>query len=734
MAREWIPYSFSPEIASPTGDIPDLYGNFNDEQSAYNYLVSVTDVNDPLYSITANNYLGTLAAVYSTGNDTTYGFRLTGKYWYTISVDILPHGGSYVPGPITNFNPENYSIGETKEIYEGLFGNITYYSLYEIRSNAGDLVQVFWFRETDQLITSEYVVVGSDARYPGGTLSKTGYSFTGWSPSILGYTITTSINFLAQWSQNSYTITWNSNGGSPSSSTTSVLGGEYAVPPINVIKEGYTISSWSPDPGTTLIGSNLTFTAQWVQNLAKIFLPMFSKYSVNKVSSNIESSSLIKSLNLKTLSGSFLDIGTILFTNNNQYYCETFNVNDISLESIPFKILSPATNFYIPKPNSLITYTQRYYGLGYFSNNRTFFLTNIRGLIGAELYDRTYASDSSSSIRDRFLVHMQGSGSGGGGANRTKNGGGGVCGGLLYGIIKTSGFTNNDFSTNDLKFFIGKPGIGGSGSTTTPTDGEPGGEVHIKSVSTSPTQFVVGQNKFSASAGGSAASTTDGSAGYPVSNFITGVNTSSYTVLNPFRNMYFLNTGGRATDQQLFETIPTLGDLLMIDRSNPISLSNNNIESINGLSTNDILSFNNPLNQGYLVRAINTPFYINSSLYDYALSVGTDATEYNIWRESSNFERCSGSLVDFEIQGAPMIGVASASYFGSSSIYGKGGKLNDSTSATNSSVYSPANTNTNYYTNFSWQYNGAGGGGGKANFSSPRPGTAGAPGFIRILF
>ena len=89
------------------------------------------------------------------------------------------------------------------------------------------------------------------------TVTRTGYTFNGWSPTII--TATTDATYTAQWTINSYEITFSANGGS-GGTVQSVDYGTVPTPPA-VTRTGYTFSNWSP----TIIAAttDAIYTAQW---------------------------------------------------------------------------------------------------------------------------------------------------------------------------------------------------------------------------------------------------------------------------------------------------------------------------------------------------------------------------------------------------------------------------------------------------------------------------------------
>ncbi|WZU00980.1 InlB B-repeat-containing protein [Erysipelothrix sp. D19-032] len=73
-------------------------------------------------------------------------------------------------------------------------------------------------------------------------MDREGYTFVGWSP-ILSETVTKDQIYTAQWEKNTYTITYESNGGTVVSSET-VPYPERFTQPVDPQLEGYTFVGW----------------------------------------------------------------------------------------------------------------------------------------------------------------------------------------------------------------------------------------------------------------------------------------------------------------------------------------------------------------------------------------------------------------------------------------------------------------------------------------------------------
>lgn len=116
-----------------------------------------------------------------------------------------------------------------------------------------------------------YVTTGSAiGTLPEGT-TKEGYTFAGWFTAANGGTQITSsttvsadVTWYAHYTKNSYTLTWDANGGELSGSYTSgsVEYGTAITAPTATF-EGHTLLGWNVTPATTMPAHDVTYTAQW---------------------------------------------------------------------------------------------------------------------------------------------------------------------------------------------------------------------------------------------------------------------------------------------------------------------------------------------------------------------------------------------------------------------------------------------------------------------------------------
>ena len=95
--------------------------------------------------------------------------------------------------------------------------------------------------------------------------TKTGYTFMGWEPELPATMPAENITIKAQWRINQYTITFNTDGGSAVAPITQDYGTDITAPEAPT-KIGYTFAGWNPEIPATMPADNLTITAQWRYN------------------------------------------------------------------------------------------------------------------------------------------------------------------------------------------------------------------------------------------------------------------------------------------------------------------------------------------------------------------------------------------------------------------------------------------------------------------------------------
>ena len=215
--------------------------------------------------------------LYGKGNQafTNNGFSKTG---YTLTGYSNTNGGS------KNYEVTNTVTGEfidtnypSKTVYAVFTAN-TYKISFNNNGGSG----------TMDTITCTY---DKDCKLSANTFTKTGYTFAGWSKTsegVIEYTngstvknlaTSGSITLYAKWTANTYTITYNANGGSGSmSKTTCTYDTDCTIAANTFTKTGYTFASWTKD-STTGTAFNVGST---VKNLATSGnINMYAKWNTN---------------------------------------------------------------------------------------------------------------------------------------------------------------------------------------------------------------------------------------------------------------------------------------------------------------------------------------------------------------------------------------------------------------------------------------------------------------------
>ena len=102
---------------------------------------------------------------------------------------------------------------------------------------------------------------GTDITAPAAP-TKTGYTFMGWEPEIPATMPAEDMTITAKWSINQYTVTFDTDGGSAVAPITQDYGTDITAP-ADPTREGYTFIGWDKAIPTTMPAENMTITAKW---------------------------------------------------------------------------------------------------------------------------------------------------------------------------------------------------------------------------------------------------------------------------------------------------------------------------------------------------------------------------------------------------------------------------------------------------------------------------------------
>ena len=146
----------------------------------------------------------------------------------------------------------------------GLF----YGGLYIYGNTTGVIVT---YKDGDSEYAKQVLPSGTLATRPDAPAATPGYTFGGWNKAdgtawdYASDKVTDNITLYAKWAANTYTITFDTAGGSEIAPITQDYGTVITAPEAPT-REGYTFIGWDKEIPTTMPAENMTVTAQWEIN------------------------------------------------------------------------------------------------------------------------------------------------------------------------------------------------------------------------------------------------------------------------------------------------------------------------------------------------------------------------------------------------------------------------------------------------------------------------------------
>ena len=200
-------------------------------------------------------------------NITHYGFVCEFELPYTLTINYLYENGSTAAPSYTarvNYG-DTYSVtspnvqghSPSRQIVSGTMGatNMSVDVVYS--ANTYTVTFKDW---NGTVLKTQQVQYGGAATAPANP-TRAGYTFTGWDKAFTN--VTANLVVTAQYSINSYTVTFKDWNGTVLK-TQQVQYGGAATAPANPTRTGYTFTGW--DKAFTNVTANLVVTAQYVQN------------------------------------------------------------------------------------------------------------------------------------------------------------------------------------------------------------------------------------------------------------------------------------------------------------------------------------------------------------------------------------------------------------------------------------------------------------------------------------
>jgi uncharacterized repeat protein (TIGR02543 family) len=232
--------------------------------------------NGTLYTRTVTPPAATIAEADFPANPTRTGYTFAG--WNTRS-----DGSGSI---FTAFTPVSADITVYARWTENLPGS------YTVTFKLNDGTETVW---TTKTVTPPAATI-TEANFPANP-SRGGYTFSGWNTAFdgsgSGFTASSTINaditVYAQWTEETYTVTFKSNYGSNDTLDTRTV----TVPPTtisaadfpaNPSRSGYTFAGWNTAPdgsgsaftASTTVNTDITVYARWTENLPGSYTVIFN--------------------------------------------------------------------------------------------------------------------------------------------------------------------------------------------------------------------------------------------------------------------------------------------------------------------------------------------------------------------------------------------------------------------------------------------------------------------------
>ena len=261
--------SYGGKVIQPANPTKENYTfkhwSTSENGTAYNFNTAVTD-DMTLHAVWEKN---------------TYTVTFNTHGGSEIESQTVTHGGKATqptPPTRTGYNFIRWSLTENGTEYSfdtAVTGNITLHAVWEKKTYT-----VTFNTHGGSEIESQTVTHGGKATQPTPP-TRTGYNFIRWSLTENGTeysfdtAVTGNITLHAVWEKKTYTVTFNTHGGSEIESQTVTHGGK-ATQPTPPTRTGYNFIRWSlTENGTaydfnTIVTGDMTLYAVWTQNSIQI--------------------------------------------------------------------------------------------------------------------------------------------------------------------------------------------------------------------------------------------------------------------------------------------------------------------------------------------------------------------------------------------------------------------------------------------------------------------------------
>ena len=200
-----------------------------------------------------------MTTIYANGGEVYGGVHLNQACKITCLAEdngITAFKGKTVIGGTSSVNPSHVDWG------------LFYGGLYIYGNTTGVIVT---YKDGDSEYAKQVLPSGTLATRPDTPATTPGYTFGGWNKAdgtawdYASDKVTDNITLYAKWAANTYTITFDTAGGSEIAPITQDYGTNIAAP-ADPTRAGYTFIGWDREIPETMPAENMTVTAQWEIN------------------------------------------------------------------------------------------------------------------------------------------------------------------------------------------------------------------------------------------------------------------------------------------------------------------------------------------------------------------------------------------------------------------------------------------------------------------------------------
>ena len=227
--------------------------------------------------------------------------------------------------------------------------------------------------------------------------TREGYTFMGWDKAIPATMPAGDMTITAQWRINRYTVTFDTNGGSAVAPITQDYGTAITAP-ADPTREGYTFMGWDKEIPTTMPAGDMTITAKWKDSEKPTGEIKISKNSWKSFLNNITFGLFFKDTQTVTINAAD-NSGTVFVS----YLVTHQDLSEAELQSLVFSGYEEP--FHIDPNGEYIVYAMladASLNITYLRSDRIT-LDNVQPVIGGIENGKTYCKEQTVTINEKYV-------------------------------------------------------------------------------------------------------------------------------------------------------------------------------------------------------------------------------------------------------------------------------------------------------------------------------------------